>query len=196
MGSIESLIIHHRSPRRSNEKREGRRDSFHRSNDGHNVVLRRIAAMGRENGEEERGLPSKSVSSTTAYSMFPRVTDYSIYKPCRMILNRGTHTGREFAGSITGIRCLSSRSHIALLFLLPFTLPRTARPRKRKRRNPHRIGNQFNLRESCQTRILTRERERYFRKKIAASAAETHASVSSFSAIDTVDVECLRTLPS
>lgn len=30
-------------------------------------------------------------TGTTAYSMFPRVTDYSIYEPCRMILNRGTH---------------------------------------------------------------------------------------------------------
>lgn len=146
-------------------------------------------------GKKREGCRARA--STTAYSMFPRVTDYSIYKPCRMILNRGTHTGREFAGSIIGIRCLSSRSHTALLFLFPFTLPAShGSSQKEKEENPHRIGNQFNLRESCQARILTRERERYFRKKIAASAAETHASVSSFSAIDTVEVECLRTLPS
>lgn len=44
---------------------------------------RRLGKPGTKRGRGRTG--------TTAYSMFPRVTDYSIYEPCRMILNRGTH---------------------------------------------------------------------------------------------------------
>lgn len=99
-------------------------------------------------GKKREGYRARA--STTAYSMFPRVTDYSIYKPCRMILNRGTHTGREFAGSITGIRCLSSRSHIALLFLHPFTLLARFAPERERRETPP-SGSEIN--SICASRV-------------------------------------------
>lgn len=71
-------------------------DGFHRGEGGmgdgwHNdMVGKRKKQRGKQEVREtrdERG----GRTGTTAYSMFPRVTDYSIYEPCRMILNRGTH---------------------------------------------------------------------------------------------------------
>lgn len=66
-------------------------DGFHRGTMADTTASVERGRSGRVKQEVREKPERRGRTGTTAYSMFPRVTDYSIYEPCRMILNRGTH---------------------------------------------------------------------------------------------------------
>jgi len=79
--------------RERERERERERMVSTESNDGHDTTpfsdeVKRSSSE-RENGRRRKIAGERT--RTTTYSLFPHITDYSIYEPCHMILNSGTH---------------------------------------------------------------------------------------------------------
>lgn len=110
----ESLIIHHRNSlsgprRRRAEKSERTISTGDKHSDGHGDATfwdETSGDAGRVTTEKKRGLRAREgePGQRSTLSVFPRVTDYSTYEPCRMILNSDTHTHTHIRNWVRPLR--------------------------------------------------------------------------------------------